>query len=113
METVERRYLEPGIGADVLHGPEPWAKLERTEDGLIIERKPPDAQEMVEAGLGTLVPADTPSIVDHLLGLLDSELRALLVDAGVNAHHLETRGGLLKRCLPLVEDGTIDLSGEE
>lgn len=97
------------IGSDATGAPEPYLKIQRVSDELVMERRPPDAFEMVATEEFVFVPASSPSLVDTLLGLDSSELRGLLQGAGLNVHPRSGRVGMISLLVPLVEAGTVTL----
>ncbi len=107
--TVLRRVQVETVGGGHAGAPEPFLKIERVADNLVMERRPPDAFEMVATEEFIFVPASTPSLVDTLEAKGHAELRALLQGAGLNVHPRSGLVGLMSLLVPLVEAGTVTL----
>jgi hypothetical protein len=85
-------------------------KISQTATGLIFERYPPDAAEMVKSGAFTYVAAATASIRDTLQTKTRAQLVAAAVSAGrVNNHPNEPLPDLIDWLIRPIELGTIAL----
>jgi len=85
-------------------------KLRHVATGLIIERQPPDASEMIRAGTHQAVDSSTTSIVDQLNALSRNELLDLIRNSGKSPHNGEQIDACIRYLIPLVEAGTVVLS---
>ena len=85
-------------------------KVQRIADGMVIEREPPDAHELVRSGAYRYVSAATPSIYDHLLAHTAAEFTDLARQTVGRVALTATRAEMVDALLPHVESGLITVA---
>ena len=85
-------------------------KIVNLKTGLVSERQPPDAREMVAGGGWEFVDASTPTIGETLAAMDEVELRSLAAGTdGKVRHYNEPKARIASALTPLVESGEVVL----